>query len=139
MQNEECRMQNEIGCKRRRFEFCILHSAFCVCLAFCISLSGCNIVGAGLHALPPPVIEAQYRNLAGQSVGVLVWCDRGISIDWPSLPLDTANAIENNLLVRQKSKIAELKGTRFDVKPASILRYMRDHPELQNTDIAQIA
>src|SRR2546423_15663507 len=110
--------------------FILLPSSFIL-----ISSPGCNILGAGLHALPPPVIEPQYSNLSGQSVGVLVWCDRGIQIDWPSLPLDTANAIQNNLLVRQKSNISELKGTKFDVKPASLLRYMRDHPELQNTDV----
>src|SRR5438045_3725794 len=121
---------------RRAAVFSILYLLSSILL---FPLCGCNVVGAAANALPPPIITPQYKGLAGQSVGVLVWADRGIHIDWPSLPLDTAGAIQNQLQAKQKDKLKELRDTQFPVKPASIIRYMRDHPELENTDITQVA
>jgi hypothetical protein len=102
---------------------------------------GCNVLGVAAQALPPPTIQAQYKGLAGQSVGVLVWADRGVSVDWPALSLDSAQAIQIQLQQTQQKdpKMKELAGATFPVKPASILRYLRDHPELDYTDVKSVA
>jgi hypothetical protein len=115
--------------------FILLPSSFILCL------SGCNVMGVAANALPLPTIQAEYKGLAGQSVGVLVWADRGIAVDWPSLSLDTAQAIQTQLqqIQHNSPKMKELTGTTFPVKPASIVRYLRDHPELDNTDVKQVA
>src|SRR3954469_15817212 len=93
-------------------------------LALC---SGCNVLGFGAAALPPPMIRPRYQGLRGQTVGVLVWADRGIRIDWNTLPLDAANGIHNKL---KHASAHELDKTMFPVEPASILRYQQDHPDI---------
>jgi hypothetical protein len=102
---------------------------------------GCNVLGVAANALPAPTIQAEYKNLAGQSVGVLVWVDRGIAVDWPTLSLDTAQAIQTQLqqIQHQNPKMKELAGATFPLKPESILRYLHDHPELDFTDVKQVA
>jgi hypothetical protein len=77
-----------------------------------------------------------YTGLAGQSVGVLVWTDRGIHIDWPTLPLDAANAIENKMM---HASAHELDKTKFPVEPASILRYQQDHPDIDAQGVLELA
>src|SRR5580765_3904060 len=46
---------------------------------------GCALTGAIADKVAPPErIPAKYLGLAGQSVGVAVWIDRGLQIDYPS-------------------------------------------------------
>jgi hypothetical protein len=92
---------------------------------------------AAARLLPPETIHAKYVGLVGQSVGVMVWTDRGIATDYPSLSLDLANAIQNKLLASGKSD--ELKGATFPVRPASIARYQQDHPGLDFKNVTEIA
>ena len=52
-----------------------------VLLLLATTASGCglgSVIGKGI----PQNTAAMYPGLAGQSVGVLVWADRGIMIDW---------------------------------------------------------
>src|SRR5437868_2826305 len=102
--------------------FILLSSSFILCCS-----NGCNVLGLGAAVLPPPTVRPRYTGLAGQTVGVLVWTDRGIHIDWPTLPLDAANAIENKMM---HASAHELDKTTFPVEPASILRYQQDHPDV---------
>src|SRR6478736_1008035 len=74
--------------------------------------TGCNVLGLGAAVLPPPTIRPRYTGLAGQTVGVLVWTDRGIRIDWPTLPLDAGNGIHEKL---KHSSGHELDKTTFPV------------------------
>jgi hypothetical protein len=112
--------------------FLILHpSSF-------ILISGCNVLGWAAYVAPRPVVQPKYGGLGGQSVGVLVWADRAIQIDWPSLPLDTANSIQKKLQDAQARKTQKELST-FPVQPASILRYVEDHPEVQTQDITELA
>jgi hypothetical protein len=99
-------------------------------------LAGCSALGVAAHAVPPPTILPRYTGLTGQSVGVMVWADRGVRIDWPSIQLDLANAVQKRL---QTSQAKELKGTTFPLQPASIVRYQQDHPESEGSPITMVA
>src|SRR3954468_13993501 len=109
--------------------FCILNSAFCLCA------TGCGAIGYAANALPQNV-KPQYTGLLGQPVGIIVWADRGIMIDWGPIQLDLANAVENKLLT---SKAEETKGTTFPYEPKSYVRYLRDHPGTDTLPITDIA
>jgi hypothetical protein len=96
---------------------------------------GCAAAGIAAQSMPQRV-KASYFGLENQSVGVLVWADRGIVIDWDDIQLDLANKIQANM---QRSKASELRNTRFPWQPASVLRFMRDRPELASVPIEQVA
>lgn len=101
--------------------------------------AGCAALGYAAAVMPKPPIKAAYEGLAGQSVGVMVWVDRSIRIDYPTLQLDVANAIQVKLQAAQKDKKDELKATLFPVEPRSIARYQADHPETDATPITEVA
>jgi hypothetical protein len=99
--------------------------------SFILFCSGCAAVSAVMRAVPETKPPA-YAGLAGHSVGVMVWADRGIRVDWPSVQIDLARAVHAKL---RNSGAKEVENCRWDVQPASILKYQRDHP---STDIAPI-
>jgi hypothetical protein len=115
----------------------ILPSALCLLPL----LSGCQALGVFAQALPPPTVVPQYKGFAGQSVGAMVWADRGMRIEWEYIQLDLANVIQTNLqqAANPKAKVKEFKGTTFPVAPRSIIRYQQDHPEIDGQAIADIA
>jgi hypothetical protein len=98
-------------------------------------LGGCQIFGVIGHAIPK-YEKAAYPGLAGQSVGVMVWVDRGARIDWSSLQRDVANTVQE-LLKRTDAK--ELKGASYPVLPDSIVRYQVDHPGVEAMAITDVA
>lgn len=103
--------------------------------AFCLFLSGCAAFGVAAKAIPqtrPPA----YQGLAGQSVGVMVWADRSVRIDWPSVQIELAMLVQDKL---QKSRAPELKNATWPVQPASIVRYQRDHPGIEAMPITDVA
>jgi hypothetical protein len=97
-------------------------------LLLCAVAGGCNVIGVAAQAMPPPTVEAQYTGLTGKRVAVLVWADRGIRIDWPSLQLDLAGAVQRKLSASTAKKGA-IEGATFPYSPASVARYQEDHPE----------
>jgi hypothetical protein len=101
-------------------------------------LCGCEFPGIiAAKALPPEMIKPKYVGLAGQSIGIMVWTDRGVQVDYPSLGLDLANSIQKKLVAETKKE--ELKQSYFPVQPASIERYQMDHPTLDFKDVTEIA
>jgi hypothetical protein len=107
------------------------------CSLLLLLLSGCTALGVAAYKLKPPeTIHPQYTNLQGQSIGVMVWADRGIRIDWPNLQVDLANAIQKKLADFKKK---ELAGATYPVQPASIVRYQRDHPEIEALNVTEVA
>src|SRR5262249_21367891 len=90
-------------------------------------------------ALPADTVKPKYVGFASQSVGVMVWTDRGVQVDYPSLGLDLANSVQRKLAEETKNKKEELKGTFFPVQPASIARYQIDHPTLDFKDVTEVA
>ena len=102
------------------------------------ALTACAAVGVAAHMAPPATILPAYNGFAGQSVGVMVWADRGIRIDFASIQVDLASAIHKRL-EEAAPKTKQLKGTTFPVQAASIVRYQQDHPESEGAPIISIA
>ncbi len=106
-------------------------------------LPGCQLIGVGAQALPPATIVPEYQGLAGQTVGVMVWADRGMRIEWEFIQLDLANSIQTKLqqvvATDPKGKIKELKGATFPVVPRSIIRFQQDNPDIDGQPIAEVA
>jgi hypothetical protein len=101
-------------------------------------LNGCAALGVAAHAMPLPTILPAYNGLAGQTVGVMVWADRGVRIDFSSIQVDLANAVQKRLAAAAV-KAKQLKGTTFPVQPASIVRYQQDHPEIEGAPVSAVA
>jgi hypothetical protein len=68
----------------------------------------------------------------------MVWVDRSVRIDFQSLQLDVANEVQTKLQIAQKDK-KELKGATFPIEPRSIIRYQREHPEIEAGPIVTVA
>src|SRR5688572_32239626 len=117
-----------------RFSFFLLPFSF---------LQGCTLLGVAAYKLKPPeTVQPKYMGLENQSTGVMVWADRGLRIDWPMIQLDLANTVQQKLTDFQKGKGRESKtlvGTTFPVLPASIVRYQKDHPEIEAMPIEEVA
>jgi len=107
--------------------------------------AGCQILGVAAYKLKPPdTIKPQYMNLVNQRVGVMVWADRGLRIDWPTLQLDIGNGIdhklhEQTLDEKGKPKAKSLLGVTYPYPPASFVRYQHDHPETEAMTITDFA
>lgn len=117
-------------------------STLYVLLSILCIVPGCQIIGVGAQALPPATIVPQYKGLAGETVGVMVWADRGMRIEWEFIQLDLANSIHAKLqqtATNKKAKVRELEGTKFPVIPASIIRFQQDHPEIDGQPITEVA
>ena len=111
------------------------------CLLLPSLLAGCQLLGVVSQAMPMTV-DAQYKKLAGERVGVMVWADRGMRIEWEFIQLDLANSIHAKLqqtATNKKAKVRELEGTKFPVIPASIIRFQQDHPEIDGQPITEVA
>src|SRR5437763_1545651 len=127
--------------RMNRLPFFIFRFSLLV-LPFC---SGCTILSVAAYKLKPPeTIHPKYTNLVNQTVGVMVWADRGIRIDWPTLQLDVANGVDKKLQETPKDskgvpKAKTLIGVEFPVQPAAIARYQRDHPEVEAMAITDVA
>jgi hypothetical protein len=104
-------------------------------LTFC---GGCAALGVLASKMPQPPTPAQYV-LAGHSVGVMVWADRGLIIDWPQIQLDLAGGVQERLKVAQEAKKKDLLDVTFPVLPASIIKWQRDNPTLENAPVIDIA
>ena len=106
-------------------------------------LQGCTLLGVAAYKLKPPeTVQPKYMGLENQSTGVMVWADRGLRIDWPMIQLDLANTVQKKLTDFQKGKGRESKtlvGTTFPILPASIVRYQKDHPEIEAMPVTDIA
>ena len=110
-----------------------------VSLTGLLALASCQYFAAAA-AVTPQYESARYKGLAHQTVGIMVWADRGILIDWPTIQQDLAGSVQNKLKLSMKEdKPDELKGTAFPVEVASIVRYQRDHPEIEAQDITDVA
>ena len=51
---------------------------FFILLPSSFILTGCNVIGAAARVLPATTIRPRYTGLAGQSIGVMAWADRGV-------------------------------------------------------------
>lgn len=125
--------------------------SFWFCSACCLTLlafgSGCNILGAAAQVLPQPDILPAYKGLSGQTVGVMVWVDRGVRIDYPALQGDVGRGLTAKLSQitnpkdpKELEKVPPEMAHIQYLNPMSIIRFQEDHPELEglpSTDIAK--
>jgi hypothetical protein len=102
-------------------------------------VAGCSVFGAIASKLPEPEVDAAYKGLAGQNVAVMVWADPGVRLDFERLQLDTAASIQAKLIQARDVKIKELENASFPILPESIVRYQREHPELDAVPAIEIA
>ena len=115
-------------------------------IAGLLVLSGCNIIGAAAQVMPQPDIAPEYKGLSGQTVGVMVWVDRGVRIDYPNLRADIARGLTTKLSMVSNPRDAkdkkdvpkELAYTQY-LNPMTIIRFQEDHPEFEGMPSKDIA
>ena len=112
-----------------------------ICLVLCLGLAsaGCNALGVLGQALPRRTVPAAYTGLAGQTVVVYVWADRGVRTDWPYIQRDITSGVQSKLQEAIAAKTDVLKDTRIPLSPNTVARFQEDHPELDIEPITDIA
>jgi hypothetical protein len=121
-----------------------LHRSMIVSCLLALTLgilsAGCAVLGVLAHAAPPPTVDAKYKGLSKQTVGVMVWTDRALAIDWPSLQLNLSQSIQTRLQAEagKKDHPKLLEGTKL-VAAESVVRFQRDHPETETEAITDVA
>lgn len=125
-------MQNEK--LRRQVLFCILHSAFFICLP------GCNVLGAiAGKVVPAPIIPAQYTGFHDQSIAIMVWAGDGTLIDFPDIRSDLAGSLEVKFQQAQAAKAKEFANVTFPTTPSSVVRFQENHPEYEAMPLTDMA
>lgn len=107
---------------------------------FLLLLSGCN------NTTSVEREEAAnlriYRGLPNQRIATMVWADWVIRTEFNRIQYDLAEAVQSVLVQRskptKKEEEPELPNVEF-VPAGSVVRYQREHPEIQNLPIQQIA
>lgn len=107
-------------------------------LALASVASGCTALGALASKLPAPPVAAAYKGLAGQPTAIMVFVDHGVLIDWPTLPLDTANSLQSKL-VAAATDAKDVKDISFPYRNDSMVRWQREHPGWPAEPITEIA
>jgi hypothetical protein len=101
----------------------------------CVS---CAFIGIASRAIPQ-IEPAKYKGLVDQKVGVMVWVDRGVRIDFPTLRLDIANGVQRKLTEAKDRKHKDLGDATFPIRADSLVRYQQDHPEMEAYPITDVA
>ena len=100
--------------------------------------AGCQVLGFAANAMPQPKVKAK-SVLAGNAVGVMVWCDRGLRVDWPTLQRDLGGGVMERLAEAQKAKAKEMENVTFPFPAESYVRWQHDHPGYEAEPITTIA
>jgi hypothetical protein len=83
-----------------------------------------------------------YTGLPNQKIATMVWADWVIRTEYNRIQYDLAEAVQNVLVQRSKptakEKKPQLPNVEF-VPVGSVVRYQREHPEIQNLTIQQVA
>jgi hypothetical protein len=107
-------------------------------LLMCLLLTGCEVIGIAATAVPKPDVKAAHE-LAGSSVGVMVWCDRGLRIEWTSVQADLGSGVMSRLQEAQKAEMITLKDCTFPFPAESFVRWQRDFPEAEAQPVTEFA
>ena len=119
-----------------------IRPAFTILLVVTMAVAqgGCELLMLGARAFDVEGrVDKEYDGLAKQSVAIMVWTDRGTRVDFPTIQADLARVMQSYLAdaqVRRKKK--HLEGARF-IDYRSVLRYQRDHPEIDGVSITEVA
>ena len=103
--------------------------------------AGCNILGAIAAKAPKPDIEAAYKGMRDQTVGVMVWADRNSTlVDWPQVQLHVGGMLQEKLKkAAALPETEDLIGIRFPYEAASFIRYQKERPALEAAAITDVA
>jgi hypothetical protein len=101
---------------------------------------GCAVLGYAAAVIPGAGTKARYAGLAGQRVAVMTWTERAVTYDYGALPADVSMGVEHKLVQAADPKVnlEELKGTAF-VDPRQVFRWQKNHPELENRSLEEVA
>ncbi len=99
---------------------------------------GCTWAGYGADIIPPADIAAAYPGLKDQHVEIMVWADRGVSGDHPSIEPDLARGLQDKLQQAQDAKADEVQNVRW-VNADEVLRFQENHPEIQFDPVEKVA
>lgn len=93
------------------------------------TLSGCALF-AVVAAKQRVMVKPTYTGFKDQSVGVMVWADRGMRNDHGAIQIDIARGIDGKMKEAQAGGAEELKGTQFPKNrgPDAMLNYQRNYP-----------
>lgn len=103
-----------------------------------VASSGCAILGVAANAIPLPPIPASVV-LANNSVGIMVWCDRGIRVDWPTVQKDLGAGVQVRMMESIKNKSKDLENVTFPFPAESFVRWTKEHPGFDAEPITEIA
>lgn len=109
-----------------------------VLFACVTGISGCALIGVAAQAIPEPPVPAKVI-LANQTVGIMVWCDRGLRVDWPTMQKDLGAGVQARLLESQKNKAKELELVTFPFPAESFVRWQKEHPGFEAQPITEVA
>lgn len=108
-------------------------------------LSGCsNTVGKDPDARPEiETPDKTYKGLAGQKCAIMVWAGWGTRLEYNQIQLDLARLLEPRLAalfsVDKDSKKERRSPAPSFLNPASVVRFQREHPEIDGQPITQVA
>jgi hypothetical protein len=114
-------------------------AGLCLLMLLTVLPAGCPMLGVAASALPEPDIAARYSGLSGHTVAVMVWADRGVQGDYPSVCLDVGSGLQSKLQEAQRGKKKELNGVHFPFSPATVVRFQEDHPEIHDQPVTEVA
>jgi hypothetical protein len=110
-----------------------------LCILPMLMLAGCAVAGFVAAKMPAPTVEAAYKGLSGQTVGVLVWADRAVRIDFENIQSDLAAGVQKRLqLADQKEKMSEVRNISW-VDARRIHQWQLNHPELEGASAVELA
>lgn len=107
-------------------------------LASLIATPGCVVLGVLADKMPQPPVPAAIV-LANNSVGIMVWCDRGLRTDWPTIQKDMGSSVQARLVESQKKKAKELENVNYPFPAESFVRWQKDHPGFEAESITEVA
>jgi len=118
------------------FARCVFASFLCLVLA---GAGGCAAVGFVAAAMPPPNIEAAYKDLGNHTVAVMVWADRTIRIDFENIQPDLAYAVQKRLqTAAEKDKVEGLANIRW-VDARRVWAWQQNYPDTEGLPAEELA
>jgi len=103
------------------------------------SAGGCTAVGVGMDKLAIHKVDAAYSGLAHQTCGIMVWADKGLLLDHPTMELDVAKGLQTKLKEAADSgQGKEVEGIKW-VDADRIAQFQENHPEIDGEPAEKIA
>jgi len=101
-----------------------------------LAAGGCGYLSSSTER-DEPKPEKTYGGLTGQVCAVMVWADWRTRVDYTRIQGDLAALLQQRL-EGQKKDAKSSPSTTF-LNPLSVVRYQREHPEIEALPIAEVA